>query len=166
MASATPRTPATSAPAAPRRYRSKTLAAWLALLLGALGVHRLYLYGPGDRLAWLYPLPTLPGLVGVLRMREMGQDDHLAWLLIPLLGLMISIGMLSAIVHALTPDAKWDARHNPGHSGHATGWGAVSAAIVALMVGGAVLMGTIAFSGQRFFEWQLEAETATGSTSP
>jgi hypothetical protein len=27
--------------------------------------------------------------------------------------------------------------------------------VVALMVGGVVLMGTIAFSGQKFFEWQL-----------
>jgi hypothetical protein len=26
--------------------------------------------------------------------------------------------------------------------------------IVALMLGGIVLMGTIAFAGQRFFEWQ------------
>jgi hypothetical protein len=160
MPRATPRTAAPRAPAAPPRYRSKTLAAWLALGLGALGVHRLYLNGPGDRLAWLFPLPTLSGLVGVLRMREMGQDDRMAWLLIPLLGVMISIGMLSAIVHALTPDAKWDARHNPGRSGRSTGWGAVAAAIVALMVGGAVLMGTIAFGGQRFFEWQLEAEAA------
>jgi hypothetical protein len=39
----------------------------------------------------------------------------------------------------------------------ATGWGPVLAAIAALLVGGAVLMGTIAFSGQRFFEWQFEA---------
>jgi hypothetical protein len=90
-------------------------------------------------------------------MRNLGQDDHLAWLLIPLLGLMISVAMLTAIVHALTPDATWDARHNPGHAVTPTGWGPVMAAIVALLVGGAVLMGTIAFSGQKFFEWQLEA---------
>ena len=160
MPSATPRTTTPRPATLPSRYRSKTLAAWLALLLGALGVHRLYLNGPSDRLAWCYPVATLPGLVGVQRMRALGQDDHLAWVLIPLLGLMISIGMLSAIVHALTPDAKWDARHNPGHQGRSTGWGAVAASIVALMVGGAVLMGTIAFSGQRFFEWQLQTEAA------
>jgi hypothetical protein len=137
-------------------YRSKTVAAWLALLLGSLGVHRLYLRGLGDKLAWLYPLPTAVGLLGVLRMRTLGQDDRLAWLLIPLLGLMLSLGMLTAIVHALTPDEKWDAQQNPGHAVVPTGWGAVMAAIVALLVGGAVLMGTIAFSGQKFFEWQLE----------
>jgi hypothetical protein len=142
--------------AAPR-YLSKTVAAWLALLFGSLGVHRLYLRGLGDRLAWLYPVPTLVGLAGVLRMRALGQDDRLSWLLIPLLGFMLSLGMGVAIVLALTPDEKWDARHNPGHAVTPTGWGPVTVAIMALAVGGAVLMGTIAFSGEKFFEWQLSS---------
>lgn len=149
MTHATPAPPGES-------YRSKTTAAWLALLLGSLGAHRFYLHGWRDRLAWLYLPPTLAGLVGVQRMRELGQDDRLAWMLVPLLGVMISVAMVTGIVHALTPDAKWDARHNPGHAVVATGWGPVLAAIAGLMVGGAVLMGTIAFSGQKFFEWQLE----------
>lgn len=146
--------------AQPPRYRSKTAAAWLALALGALGVHRLYLHGARDRLAWAYPLPTLLGLVGVQRLRALGQDDRLAWLLIPLLGLMLSLAMLTAIVYALTADEKWDARHNPGQPGHATGWGAVLAAIVALLIGATVLMGTIAYGGQRFFEWQMSQPVA------
>lgn len=136
-------------------YRSKTVAAWLTLAVGALGLHRLYLYGARDRLVWAYPLPALLGLVGVHRLRTLGQDDRLAWLLIPLLGLMLSLAMLTAIVYALTPDEKWDARHNPGQPGRATGWGPVLAAILALLLGGAALMGTIAYGGQRFFEWQL-----------
>jgi hypothetical protein len=137
-------------------YRSKTLAAWLALLLGALGLHRIYLHGTRDRLAWLHPLPTAAGLLGVERLLTLGQDDRLAWLLIPLLGLMISQAMLCAIVYALTPDEKWDARHNPSHPVHATGWGPVLAAIAALMIGGAVLMGTLTYGIQKFFEWQLQ----------
>ena len=147
---------------APRR-RSKTLAAWLALLLGTLGIHRLYLHGLKDRWAWLFPWPSLGGLAGVVRMRTLGQDDHWAWALIPLLGLMISVAMLTAIVYALTPDEKWDARHNPGQPVTATAWGPVLAAITALLVGGAVLMGTVAFGGQKFFEWQLEAAAAQKS---
>lgn len=139
-------------------YRSKTLAAWLALTLGSLGLHRMYLYGLTDRWAWLHPLPTALGLLGMMRLRTQGQDDPLAWLLIPLLGLMISMAMLCAIVYALTPDPKWDERHNPGRGVTATGWGAVLAAIAALLIGGAVLMGTIAYSGQKFFEWQLQQE--------
>jgi hypothetical protein len=166
MPTGAPPSPSRAALSRPLPYRSKTLAAWLALLLGALGLHRVYLKGRRDRLAWFYPLPTALGLLGVWRMRTLGQDDHLAWLLIPLLGLMLSIGMLTAIVHALTPDEKWDARHNPGYAAKATGWGAVLAAIAALLVGGAVLMGTIAFSGQRFFEWQFEADNAAEPRRP
>lgn len=141
--------------AQPVPYRSKSATAWLALLLGTLGVHRLYLHGSRDLKAWLHPLPTALGLVGVLRLRTLGQDDPLAWLLIPLLGLMISMAMLFAIVYALTPDEKWDARHNPGHAARATGWLPVLAAITALLIGGTVFMGTLAYSGQKFFEWQL-----------
>ena len=140
------------------RYRSKTIAAWLALLLGTLGVHRLYLYGLRDHWAWLHLPPSLVGLAGVMRLRNLGQDDHIAWLLIPVLGLTISLVMLCALVYALTPDEKWDARHNPGHSVTPTAWGPVLAAIAALLLGGTVFMGTVAFGGQKFFEWQLEDE--------
>ena len=146
-------------------YRSKTIASWLALALGSLGAHRLYLHGRRDLLGWLLPLPTVIGLVGVLRMRTLGQDDRLAWLLIPVLGLSLSAAMLTAIVYALTPDERWDARVNPGHPGRPTGWGPVLAAIAALMVGGAVLMGTIAFAGQKFFEWQLEPPSEAAGTA-
>ena len=81
----------------------------------------------------------------------------MSWLLVPLLGVMLSIGMLAAIVSALTPDARWDARHNPGQPPRQTRWGPVLGAVLALMIGGIVLMGTIAFAGQRFFEWQMQA---------
>lgn len=147
-------------------YRSKTIATWLAIVLGTLGIHRFYLHGLGDKLGWLHPLPTALGLLGVMRMRDMGQDDGLAWLLVPVLGLMISQAMLCAIVYALTPDEKWEARYNPGTSPRATRWAPVLGAILALMLGGGVLMGTIAFSGQKFFEWQLApAAGAAGSTA-
>ena len=144
-------------PTAPLHYRSKTLAAWLALTLGSVGAHRIYLHGWRDPWAWLFLPPTALGLLGVWRANHLGQDDHLAWLLIPLLGLALSAAMLNAIVLALTPDEIWDARFNPGQPEHATGWGAVTAAIAALLVGAAVLMGTVAFSGQRYFEWEFEA---------
>jgi hypothetical protein len=136
-------------------YKSKTLAAWLALLLGSLGLHRMYLHGLADRWAWLHPLPTALGLVGLHRHLTLGQDDRLSWVLLPLLGLSLSVAMFTAIVWALTPDERWDQRHNPGHAGVATGWGPVLAAIVSLLIGGGILMGTIAYSGQRFFESQL-----------
>jgi len=143
-------------------YRSKTLATWLALLLGTMGVHRFYLHGWKDIVGWLHPLPLLAGLVGVQHLREFGQDDPLAWLLIPVLGLLISQAMLTAIIYGLTPDEKWDARHNPGQTVHDTAWGPVFGVVIALMLGGAVLTGTIAYSGEKFFEWQFEAARHAG----
>ncbi len=150
----------------PLHYRSKTAAAWLALLLGSLGVHRMYLHGLSDFKAWLYPLPTAIGLLGVHRLRSLGQDDQLAWLLIPLLGLTLSIAMLQAIVYALTPDDRWQQRYNPQRPAQATGWGPVLAAALALLLGGTVLTGTIAYGGQKFFEWQLQGRAAGADTQP
>jgi hypothetical protein len=143
-------------------YRSKALATWLALLAGPFGVHRLYLHGRRDTWAWLHPWPTLAGLAGVLRMRELGQDDHVAWLLMPLLGLMIAQACLFAIIYGLTPDAKWDALHNPGQSSRSTAWGPVLGAIAALMIGATALMTTVAFTSQRYFEWQVEEARGVG----
>ena len=136
------------------RPRSKTFATWLAVIGGAFGLHRFYLHGWRDLPGWLYPVPTLLGLAGVQRMRAFGQDDRVAWVLIPLLGLALSAAMLTAIVYGLTPDDKWAARHS--QPPRATGWGPVLGVILALLLGASVLMGTVAFSGQRFFEWQLE----------
>jgi len=137
-------------------YKSKTLATWIAVVGGAWGLHRFYLHGFRDIWGWLHGVPTLLGLYGLQRMNELGQDDQLAWALIPLLGFMLAGAMLAAIVYGLTPDDKWDARHNPGEAGQATGWGPVVGVIVALMLGAAALMASVAFSGQRYFEYQVE----------
>jgi hypothetical protein len=133
--------------------RSKTIATWLAFAGGALGLHRFYLHGLRDGWGWVHPWPTLLGIVGVLRMDSLGQDDRLAWLLIPFFGLMVSVGMVSAIVIGLTPDEKWQARFG-GAEPVSTAWGPILGVIAALLVGGAALMGTIAFSGQKYFESQ------------
>ena len=141
--------------------KSKTLATWLALVGGSLGLHRFYLYGLRDVWAWLLPFPALIGLYGVRRMAALGADDHLAWALIPLLGLVLAATMLSAIVYGLTPDERWNARFNPGTApSQPAGWLTVFGVIFALVIGAGVLMATLAFSAQRYYEYQAE------STSP
>ena len=156
MSAATPRT---------LPVRSKTLATWIAVLGGALGLHRFYLRGWRDVAGWLHPLPALAGLVGVIRMRNLGQDDVLSWMLIPLLGFTLSAAFLAAIVIGLTPDARWARLHGRRQgqpevepeqldADERTGWGPVLGVVTALIVGGIVLMGTIAFTGQKFFEYQ------------
>jgi len=135
-----------------RTPKSKSLATWLALLGGLVGAHRFYLHGWGDKLAWLHPVLSLVGLVGVVRMRNLGQDDHAAWLLIPLFGAMVVVAMLSTIVLGLTTDERWAERR--GQPLKATRWAPVIAVVIAMLLGGAALMGTLAFSGQMFFEYQ------------
>ena len=139
-----------------QRYKSKTLSTWIALIGGSFGLHRFYLHGPRDTLAWLHAVPTLVGLAGLQRAIELGQDDQLAWLLLPVLGLMLSQAALCAIVYGLTPDERWDARHNPQLPARATTWGPILGVIAALLIGATALMATIAYGGQRFFEWQVE----------
>ena len=136
--------------------KSKTLATWIAIVGGSLGLHRFYLHGLRDPWGWLHPLPTLLGLYGLRRVEAYGQDDRLSWLLIPLLGATVAAGMLAAIVYGLMPDEKWDARFNPQEGPSRSGWTAVIGVVLALLVGAGVLMATIAFSGQRFFEYQIE----------
>ena len=135
------------------RPRSRTTATWAAVLGGGLGLHRLYLHGWRDPWAWLHWPPTLAGLAGVARMRHLGQDDVVAWMLVPLLGLSLSAGMLAAIVIGLTPVERWTARW--GSHARTGGWATVVGVVTALLVGGTVLMGTIAFSGQKYFEYTL-----------
>ena len=141
-------------------YKSKTLATWLALVGGSVGLHRFYLHGFRDVWGWLFIVPSTIGLYGVQRMRLLGVDDHLAWALIPLLGLMLSAAMLTAIVYGLTSDEKWNARFNPHGPEHRMNWATVIGVATALIVGGGILMATIAFSAQRYFEYA--AETAQG----
>jgi formate hydrogenlyase subunit 3/multisubunit Na+/H+ antiporter MnhD subunit len=138
-------------------YKSKTLAAWLALLGGGFGVHRFYLYGSRDTWAWLWPMPTFVGLYGLLRAYTLGQDDHLSWALVPLLGLALASAMLAGIVYGLTSDEQWNARYNAGTPRqHEAGWGVVFALVLCLGIGATVLMATIAYGGQRYFEYQVE----------
>jgi hypothetical protein len=137
-------------------YKSKTLATWLAWIAGAFGAHRFYLHGSRDLWAWLHPWPTLAGLYGIHRVQAFGQDDQLSWLLLPLLGLMIAQACLFAILYGLTADAVWDAQRNAAQAPRQTRWLPVLGVIAALVIGATALMATIAFSGQRFFEYQIE----------
>ena len=150
-----PSSPSSASPGG--HHKSKTLATWIALIGGSLGLHRFYLRGLGDPWGWLYPLPTGLGLLGLQRLRDFGQDDLLSWALIPLLGITIVASMFSAILYGLTPDERWHARHNPRAAApESSGWGAVIGVVLALLIGAGVLMATIAFSGQRYFEYQIE----------
>ena len=111
--------------------------------------------------AWLLPIPTALGLYGVERVQQLGQDDTLSWLLIPLLGFTIAGCALNAIVYGLTPIEKWNAKFNPQTDSQLpagrTQWGTIIGIATALLLGTTVLMASLVFSFQRYFEYQIEA---------
>ena len=140
--------------------KNKTLTVWLAFLGGPLGLHRFYLRGFGDLLGWALPIPTALGVYGIQRVQQFGLDDRLSWVLIPFLGFTIAGCALTAIVYGLMPPERWNARFNPQADPQApagrTGWLTVIGLAASLMIGTAILMASIVFSFQRYFEYQIE----------
>ena len=139
--------------------KNKTRATWLAFIGGQLGLHRIYLYGWRDLLAWAHPIVAALGWWGVERVRIHGQDDHLAWVLIPLLGFTLAGTALTAIYYGLMSPEKWNALHNPDTPDTLAGnthWLTIGAIVFALLFGTIALMSSIVFSFQRYFEYQVE----------
>ena len=126
-------------------FKHKAFAALLASLAGALGLNRLYL---GQKLWWLplaVTLITLPMLIGV---KNWYQTPTFFVLMLPVVG-----GFVQALIIALMPDERFDARFNAGHARrNRSGWDAVLIAVATLAGGATVLMMTIALLTQTYFE--------------
>lgn len=140
--------------------KNKTVAAWLAFVGGALGLHRFYLHGFSDKLGWLLPIPAALGLYGLRRVQMYGLDDQLSWVLIPCLGFTAAGCALQAIVFGLMTPEKWNARYNPQatdtHPAGQTRWLTIGAVVLSLLFGAVTLMSSVAFSFQRYFEYQID----------
>jgi TM2 domain-containing membrane protein YozV len=131
-------------PAMPR-FRHKALAALLAAVTGAFGLNRVYL---GQSLWWLplgITLGSLPLLIGV---RNWYQTPAFFVAMIPVIA-----GFIQALVVALMPDEKFDARFNANTDRrNRSGWNAVLVAIASLAAGTIVLTATIALLFQTYYE--------------
>jgi hypothetical protein len=88
-------------------HKNKTLATFLASVLGGFGTHRFYLYGKKDMGGWLH-LVTVP--ISILAIATGG--DRPAIFLAGAFVLSMLSGFIEALVIGLTPDDKWDALHN------------------------------------------------------
>lgn len=126
-------------------FRRKSLAAVLAFAFGALGAHRVYL---GQRLWWLPLAVTMLAVPLLIGVKNWYQTPAFFVLVIPFVA-----GCIEALVLALMPDAKFDARFNPdaGRTNR-SGWDAVLVAIATLVVGSIVLMSAVALFFQTLFE--------------
>lgn len=113
------------------RHTNKTLATFLAAILGGIGAHRFYLHGMHDRFAWLH-LISVPLSLSAL---QLWPQQQAFFMLMPLL-LSILAGLITALVLGLTPDEKWDARYN-AQSGKASnsGWIVILLVIFSLTIG-------------------------------
>lgn len=137
--------------------KNKTLATWLTLVFGPVGLHRFYLYGWRDSLGWLMLIPTLLGLYGFQRVEDYGLDDVTSWVLLPILGFHLAALCLNAIVYGLMTREAWNARFNPGMSPEQpagqTSWTTIGAIVISLMLGTVFLLSALAYSFQRYFEY-------------
>jgi TM2 domain-containing membrane protein YozV len=103
--------------------KRKTLATWLALLLGAFGVHWFYL---GRKTGWLYLL---------------------------FFPLAFYLSFLDAIRLGLMPDEKWNATYNPELPADTPQTSGLTVTAVALALGAGVtlLVSTLAIIFQWYF---------------
>jgi TM2 domain-containing membrane protein YozV len=123
-------------------HKNKTLATLLALLFGGIGLHRFYLHGSRDAWGWLH-FAALP----LSALLVLGQPH--AALIFSAGPLVISMlaACIEALVIGLTPDEKWDARHNPASGRRsASGWGVALLLVSTLAVGATGLIAAIARS--------------------
>ncbi len=127
------------------RFKHKALSALLAFLLGGLGAHRLYL---GLRFWWVplgITMAMVPLLVGV---RNWYQSPAFFVAMVPVVA-----GFIHALVLALMPDEKFDARFNQGVARrNGSGWDAVLVAIATLFFGTTILMTTLVLLFQTYYE--------------
>ena len=133
-------------------FKSKFLAALLALVTGVVGGHRFYLHGWKDRWAWLHGPLFIGGLLGVWRFVPQHRDDALTWVLLGVFVSVVIAVVVQTLVIGLTSDERWDARWNQGSARRsANGWGPVLIVIFALFMSVGSLTGGLAYVLQRFF---------------
>ena len=146
--------------------KNKTLATWLSIGTGTLGLHRFYMFGWRDSWGWVMALMSLLGLYGFDRAQSMGLDDPLSWFLLPVLGMTIAASALQALYWGLMPQVQWNQLFNPEadvqDSAGRTNWFTVMALVLSMMLGTTALLSSLAYGFQRYFESQIiEVEKQT-----
>lgn len=121
-------------------HKNKTLASLLAFLFGGFGIHRFYLGGMPDKWGWLHLL-SLPASGLVLALFP---DLPLFFGLMPFI-LSTLVAFLETLIIGLTPDEKWDAKHNSASSRTSNSrWPLAIVLVLTVGVGATGLIATLA----------------------
>lgn len=121
-------------------HKNKTITTLLAAMAGCVGAHRFYLYGKYDYWGWVH-LASLPISILISHFYFGSQ----ALLTYSLLVLSFLIALIEALVTGLTPDEKWDARHNPDSvKTSASSWPLALILVLTAGIGAITLIGVIA----------------------
>jgi hypothetical protein len=124
----------------PTSHKNKTLATLLAAVAGGAGLHRFYLFSKKDFWGWAHAA-TLP-LAALLFVFQPGKPALFTGAPLVLSALA---GFLEALVLGLTPDDKWDARHNPSSGRQSDSrWPLAVILVLTLGVGAVALIAAIA----------------------
>jgi TM2 domain-containing membrane protein YozV len=143
------------------RFRSKTLTAALAFLLGSIGAHRFYLYGMRDKFGWAHIVGIVLGAFGYMLLASTERASLLGWVLVFPGAVSLLAAFLSAIVYGLRPDARWDAQFNANTGRHSrSGWTVIFVVMFSLLIGAFLLMTGLALTFQTYFEGQVQAAKA------
>lgn len=124
--------------------RHKLVAALSGLLLGPLGIHRLYLR---QALWWLLPLIALPLIGYAMRQPVWFREPAFFGF-----ALIVVIAWLQTIIICLMPLEKFNRRFNAGSVRKSSGGALpVLVAIIALMLATTLLMSVLALALEGFF---------------
>jgi hypothetical protein len=121
-------------------HKNKTFATLLAAVLGGLGFHRFYLSGLKDWAGWAH-FATLP-LAALLVAT--GGERQILFSAMPLV-LSVLVAIVEALVIGLTPDDKWDVRHNLASDRQSSsGWPLALVLVLTTGIGAIAVIATIA----------------------
>jgi hypothetical protein len=121
-------------------HKNKTAAALLALMLGFVGVHRVYLRGARDKWALLH----LASVAASVLVMVMAPQANLFYKLLPMIVSLLA-GLLEGLVIGLMPDEKFDARFNAGSGRQSDSqWPLALILVITLMAGATALIATMA----------------------
>jgi len=122
------------------RHKNKTFATFLAAIFGSVGLHRLYLYGGKDHAGWLHFAALPLSLFGIL----LKPEQPIIFMAMPLIFSGVT-GLIATLAIGLTPDEKWDAKHN-SKSGRQSnsGWLLVILLVITFGIGTTAFIAAIA----------------------